>query len=162
MIFNKNPLQTKTFSSIELISDAYIFNDNLNTYSSTTAIFDRFWGYTNTQSTGLQNIVIKDPNPWANLGQLSSSSIVAEKTNRTWNLNELRDRAPTASFSTSKCTELVPSMFAAPTIIDYSTSLFNLPRLRDEWMAARFYFKPEDNIKLVTDTFNSTSKISIR
>jgi len=49
-----------------------------------------------------------------------------------------------------------------PINIDPDKSMFNMDRLRGEWLGVRFFFKPEEDYKITTNLITTNSKMSYK
>jgi hypothetical protein len=171
-ITNPSPVVTKTFGPLKFFANFEIPTDD-EFVNTDVSFFDRIWCYNSFQSTGLQTIIKKlDSTPFAGFND-TSTTVVAEKVNRTWQLNNIRNYIADYSLpiSSSKWEDLNESYFIDKvpndSAYDFNKSLFELERLRDHWMAVRLYYTPQKTdsptpAKVTLDLVNNDSSNSYR
>ena len=160
---------SRTYNSLELIHDVKL---EVNNYFEDVleVTFDRLWAYNDNQSTGLQTITPKKDqtieNIWGNVFQVDDSTISAERTDREWHLNELRDNSISTSIVSKQWSDIQTGFYidkvSNPLGVDLTQSKFQIARLRSEWLAVRLYFNPRLNYKSILQYSKMLTKHSNR
>ena len=159
-----NSIYTFSSASMDLITDAYNYNDLYKEYiidNNTT--FNKLVLYNNHQSTGLVNLQPK-LGPFQN--PTNSQSILINKGNRTWSLNGFRNNVidDTIPLFTRRWDDIKGDYYIDKLpnedAIDYNKGLFNKDKLRDKFLISRFIYDVENPKKLVYKFNIDKSKIS--
>lgn len=168
-----NPAGTKTFGPLTVYANFDIPTTDENFVNNDVSFFDRIWCYNSFQSSGLQTITKKlDSTPFITVDD-SNTSVFAEKTNRTWNLNGIRNFITDYSIpiSSTNWTDVSSDYFIdkVPNAAahDFTKSQFEQERLRDHWVGVRLYYAPQKTdpstpAKLTLDIVNNKSSNSYR
>jgi len=163
MVFPQNPLEQKTASSITFNTKAYVSDLNNKTWKVVPKTYTGFIGYNTNQTTGYQDLVIKDtPYQSDNISNLS----LIKLTDSQWRLNNLRDLTIDSSESiwdyswNAKASNPYFFIDKEPNIlnVNYDKSLFETSRLKDHYLGARMILNLPENedFKLVTDLSTNT------
>jgi len=168
VISNQAPKETKVFTGLTYSSVVEDYLPNQKKYRTVQDVtFSKLVAYTQDQTTGLQNMVVRS-NPFNNLIQIDGTNISVYEKDSTWHVNELRDMnishggfpifsSAWADIKDDYFIDKVPSL-----IVDSTKSLFERSRLRDKFLGVRLYFKPEYNYRISTDYIDVKQKLSIR
>ena len=156
---NKSPRDTKLWEYMQLQTRAERFDANYKEFTDKDITFNKILAYTSKQATGWQDIVVKvDTISYLdNQVTNSSNSIIADRNERTWTLNDLRDitvdydipifRKDAVSLSSEYYTDKVLNLDA----VDYDKPWYELQSLRDKYLVVRLKFDNFDDIRLVTN-----------
>ena len=91
VISNQSPSQTKVFTGLTYSAIVEDYMSTQKAYRTVQDVtFSRLIAYTQDQTTGLQDIVVKT-NSFDNIIQLDGASVAAYYKDSTWYINELRD-----------------------------------------------------------------------
>lgn len=125
------------------------------------ATFNGMIAYNSTQSTGYQDLLLKD-----NLFQMDNNddSAYVRRTDRTYRINNIRDRILSnsnpiwdSSWGALQSTPYVyMDKIPNEANLDTSNSMYDSRRLRDYYMGLRLFFNPSEDYKIVTDIVNTT------
>ena len=169
-----NPLMTRIFDAIQLICDAEIYDSVREEFTDVdTYFFNKVIAYNSRQCTGELNIKVKNEDLNQNylmeqVDNTKSDEIIADKNEKTWSLNNLRDiriNYNTPIFDSNPASK--QSDYFIDKVLNVSSMDFNkdwneLESLRDKYLAVRFIFDKFANIKLALNFSSENEKISVR
>ena len=169
-----NPLMTRIFDAIQLICDAEIYDSVRDEFTDVdTYFFNKVIAYNSRQCTGELNIKVKNEDLNQNylmeqVDNTKSDEIIADKNEKTWSLNNLRDiriNYNTPIFDSNPASK--QSDYFIDKVLNVSSMDFNkdwneLESLRDKYLAVRFIFDKFANIKLALNFSSENEKISVR
>ena len=156
---NRNPKETKLWEHLNLQTRAEEYSSQYNEYVDRDITFNKLIAYTSKQSTGLQEIIVKadEFNYLDNQVVNTVGSILADRNERDWTLNDLRDfvtrydlplfRKDLVSLAPEYYTDKVVNTDA----LSNSKPWYELQSLRDKYLVVRLIFDNFDNIRLVTN-----------
>jgi len=156
---NKKPRETKIWDYLNIQSHAQEFNPTYQDYVDKDITFNKLIAYTSKQSTGLVNLVVKDEELDYLDNQVVNNvdSILVDRTERDWHLNDLRDvvvdytlplfRRDNLSLQSEHYTDKVLNTI----VLDYNKEWNELQSFRDKYLVLRLIFDNFDNIKLITN-----------
>lgn len=133
------------------------------------SFFDRMIAYNSFQSTGLQDLTIKNNQSFFTTADQTSNQVtLANRADSHWNISSFRDWTTNLSsqlFSTNWAdiqTDYFIDKVVNPTEIDYTKSYFDTAKLKDQYTQLRLFFNPTSNYKIVTDIASTFNKLSYR
>ena len=122
--------------------------------------FDRMIAYNTRQSTGLQNLELKDT-PFEQ--DPSQGHTLVSKTDRQYRINSLRDYVVDSAlpiwsedYSLTQASYFIDKVPNDPNI-SFSISPFDEKRFKDTYLGLRLFFNPQENIEINTDTVVSVT-----
>ncbi len=174
-VTNQNPLQTKISNTISYISNVQEFsNINKQWLDIKNDTFNKGIFYNDTQSTGELDIAVKNSrDPFASvLGAFNPGQILAEKTESSWSINNIRDmvdqttpeqplfNSSWSAIKNSYYTDKVPNSL----ILNYlNKPQFEMEELRDNYMTVRLSYKNAlNNRRILTKYMSSNKDFSVR
>lgn len=169
-----NPLQTRVFDAIQLICDAEIYDSVRDEFTDIdTYFFNKVIAYNSRQCTGELNIKVKNEDLNQNylmeqVDNTKSDEIIADKNEKIWSLNNLRDIRTDYSqpiFDSNPASKQ-PKYFIDKVLnvasMDINKDWNELESLRDKYLAVRFIFDKFANIKLALNFSSENEKMSAR
>ena len=169
-----NPLQTRVFDAIQLICDAEIYDSVRDEFTDVdTYFFNKVIAYNSRQCTGELNIKVKNEDLNQNylmeqVDNTKSDEIIADKNEKIWSLNNLRDIRTDYSqpiFDSNPASKQ-PKYFIDKVLnvasMDFNKDWNELESLRDKYLAVRFIFDKFANIKLALNFSSENEKMSAR
>ena len=169
-----NPLITKIFDAIAVICNAEKYNVGTEEFVDIDDVFfNKIVAYNSRQCTGELDIKVKDKDldEYYLINQVDnkdSNEIIANKKERTWYLNNLRDvrinyqepifKSDALSKQDSYFIDKVLNMDS----MSFNKSWEELESLRDKYLAVRFIFDKFADIKLSLNFSSENEKISVR
>ena len=169
-----NPLQTRVFDAIQLICDAETYDSVRDEFTDVdTYFFNKVIAYNSRQCTGELNIKVKNEDLNQNylmeqVDNTKSDEIIADKNEKTWSLNNLRDIRTDYSqpiFDSNPASKQ-PKYFIDKVLnvasMDFNKDWNELESLRDKYLAVRFIFDKFANIKLALNFSSENEKMSAR
>lgn len=171
----KDPLSTKIWEHLALITEAKKFNTDFNESVDERFItFNKGLFYNSRQSSGVLNLLIKDVNKSGEdylLNQvqgLEGDSIIIDRNERDWTVNDLRDNRVdyTTPLFTSKLQDLQEDYYIDKVVneatIDYNKDWTQLESFRDKYLVVRLYFDTFEDVKLLMNFSSEVTQPSIR
>jgi len=159
-VINKNPMQTKTLSSVQYVSDVSLYDTTRQQFVDINdSTFNRGIFYNSYQTTG--NVTMNVYTPPFSAGNV-------RRHENTWSINDIRNIVTNNAqpIWTSNWTDvgLSPFPFKVPNplAIDATKSLFQQDRLRDKWFGIRLSFNPTQDYKITTDILQTIISNSFR
>ena len=166
-IINPDPGQTKTFSSLSVISDVSLYDTTTKQFLDIPqSFFDNGIFYNSYQSTGKKSITMLESNPFLVVD--NQTNIYAHKIDQSVHINSIRNFITdyTLPIWTSDWTTIQPDYYIDKvpnaSALDVTKSLFEYERLKDEWFGARLFFNPTEDYKITTDIVATTTSQSFR
>jgi len=164
-----NQLSTYTFPSIAFLANVLEFDSiNKEWKEIDFDTFNKGIFYSSNQSTGLINLVIKNNNnPFVSVVN-TPGSILINKAEKNWNINNIRNNVidSTQSMFTKDWAILQNSYFIDKmvnnNVIDFSKALFTTDKIRDKFMSCRFIYDNPENRKFNFKYIIDKSKTSYR
>lgn len=163
MIYKQNPLEGKLSSSVVFTSKVTEFSNDWGYWKEIPITFDKFIAYNSKQSTGEQNLEIKD-SPLEM--DFQSDSALVKLTDNNWRLNNIRDNVTDYTEPiwnttwTAKASSPYNYIDKIPNaaVINTNKGMFEQVRFRDHFLGLRLMFKPDSNYKIVTDLVTGTTQ----
>jgi hypothetical protein len=167
------PIITKAFDSIEIMGNVYNYDTLTEQWREIFySTFDRLHVYNNTQSSGLFNLVIKNPNAYYDVYNnfITSRTLSVNRNRDVWRINNLLDYSAnilggTDTINTNNWIDNNYSDYFTTNenmgYIDYaintnyineSKSVYQLQRFRDKFLNVRLFYKPVEDYKIVINT----------
>ena len=174
MIALDQPINTKTWEDVLLKTDAQKYIDQYKDFVEQRYItFNKLIAYNNYQTTGLQNLVVKDTESDGGnylLEQVDNQNgnITIDRNERDWTLNELRDYRINYSEpifrkdAVSLVNEYYIDKVLNENALDYDKNWWELQSLRDKYLALRLIFDNFEDVKLTVDYSVQTENKSHR
>lgn len=169
---NSNALITKIYDAIKFQTEAKEFDINTESYTDKKYItFNKVLFYNTHQTSGILNMMLKDleDDDYMNNQTLNDEdSIIVERSERDWSINELRDISvnPDVAMFNKKLTTLQANYFIDkiinPERIDYDKDWTEMESFRDKFLVIRFIFDTFDTTRLIMNFSVQDSKISER
>lgn len=145
----------KDLEVIEYYAQSYKENELLD-YPT----FDKFWVYTNQQSTGIQNLKAKSlyPISWNN----EIKGVV--KYNNLYRIAAIRDLSTSNNVFSGDWNVIKNDYYIdkLPVNINYKLSQYDQIPINDTYFYVRLFFNNSDNIKLIFDLYNTVTRIKNR
>lgn len=169
-----NPLTTKIWDYLTLMTEAKKFNPDFNDYVDERFItFNKALFYNSRQSSGILNLMVKDNLSDENylleqVKDLEGDTIVIDRNERDWSINELRDIRVdyTQPMFDKKLSSLQTDYFTDKIVntnaIDYNKDWTQLESFRDKYLVVRLIFDKFDDIKLLLNYSVESEKESLR
>lgn len=169
----EEPIITKAFDSIEIMGNTYEYNTSTEQWRETFySTFDRLHVYNNTQSSGLFNLVVKNPTAYYDITNnfITSRTLSINRSRDVWKVNNLADYTNNVlgGTETINSTEWIlpdySNYFTAnenmgyidwainPAYINTAKSVYELQRFRDKFLNVRLFYKPNSDYKIVINT----------
>ena len=177
----EEPLATKNYDNIEIMGNVYVFNENTNAWKEVFyATFNKLFVYNNGQSSGLFNLIIKNPSSYYDTynNQITSNTLSINRQLDIWKVNNLRDYtkdATTASLDTIITTDWSNTVYSDvfrdnqnmgyidyvsnSDYIDFNKNVYELQRFRDKFLNVRLFFKPEEDFKIVINAMANLKRL---
>ena len=128
--------------------------------------------YNSRQCTGELNIVVKDKEAMDFFSnQISNSdlsSIIADRVERNWNINELRDMVVTKNtpMFINDITKLQDKYYIDkrlnPNVVDFNKDWTQIESFRDKYLVVRLIFDKFADVKLITNFTINNEDVSTR
>jgi hypothetical protein len=169
----EEPIVTKSFENIEVMGNVYKYDDINEQWRETFySTFDRLHVYNNTQSSGMFNLVIKNPLAYYDITNnfITSRTLSINRNLDIWKVNNLADYAfdvlsGSQTINTTNWAESTyrnifrtnPNMgyidkVVNPGYISEGKSVYQIQRFRDKFLNVRLYYKPTEDLKIVINT----------
>lgn len=163
LIYKQNPLEGKLSSSVVFTSRTSEYSPNNKAWKFVPKTFTSFVAYNSTQTTGEQNLEIKD-SPLEM--DFQTDTALVKLTDNNWRLNNIRDNTVDKQEPVWDSSWLVKASFPYSYIdkvpngnnIDLNKNMFEQARLRDHFMGLRLKFDAPENYKIVTDAVTVTQQ----
>lgn len=170
-----NPLTTKIWDYLRLITEAKRYDENFNEFVDERFItFNKGLFYNSRQSSGVLNLMVKDTKAeeenylLQQVQDLEGDTIIIDRNERDWTLNELRDVRVNYSepMFNSKLENLQDDYYIDKVVnensIDYDKDWTQLESFRDKYLVIRLIFDTFDDIKLILNYSVENEKQSFR
>lgn len=150
LIAKNTPTETKLTTNLCYASNvSEKYSDG--TFFPVNSTFTKGVFYNTNQSSGYQDIVVKQPfNLNADLNQVYATNV-----DNKWRLNDLRSISVdnTKPVWSKDWNDLLTNYWIdkVPTNVNYLKSLFEVERFRDYYFGVRLFFNPIENYKINTD-----------
>ncbi len=122
--------------------------------------FNKFWVYTNQQSTGIQNLIPKPlyPATWDN----ETKTVV--KYNNMYRVAAIRDLSTSNNVFSEDWSVIKSNYYIdkLPVNINYKLSQYDQIPINDTYFYVRLFFDNSDNVKLIFDLYNTITRIKTR
>lgn len=158
---------TSYYDSLIIISDTLKHNPTNRSFSNVVdKTFDRAWLYNSYQSTGPQTLTILS-NPFS-ITANSPTSIPIKRIDSAWRMNDMRDQVINRSVpvDSSEWVDIQSNYYIDkvpnPDATSATKSLFQVERLKDDYLLTRLYFKGQPTYKIRTDLVHTNNKPSFR
>lgn len=161
-------LFTKDLHSIFYIALTKQWNENTESWRIIEDItFDRIMAYTETQSTGVQSLILQDQHndPYGYLfyDNITKKVIKTDNNHKVSGLYDISIDHPVVSSSWSD----ISSTYFIDHVsydanIDYNKSVYDYKEMKDKYLAVRLFFNPVNDYKKTIYFANSNRKESIR
>lgn len=151
LIATQNPNLSELTTNVFYNSLCREYDNTNEYYKNASYTYDSFIGYNSHQTTGLQQVLLKDT---AFTMDTSNSSMFVDKTDQKYKINNLRDLSISATeslWTKDNTLDKVPNT----NNINTGKSLFEQERFRDNYFGLRFYFNPPKDLKITTDIINT-------
>lgn len=159
-----NPMVTRVWNHIRLITEAKKYNSNMNQYTEERFVtFNKMVLYNSRQCSGEMDLVVKDTqanqeNYMMNqVSNLNNNSFIIDRNEKDWTVNDLRDIRVdyTNPIWDSSVSSVQPNYFIDK-ILNTSTLNINkdwtqLESFRDKYLVIRLIFDKFADIKLLTN-----------
>lgn len=161
--------QTKTLDTIAYISKVEEWNPQSKQWIDKDYLtFDSLIAYNSYQSTGKQQVIVKQlQDPFSSL-LINPTNCMASKVEKTWNINNFRDYVINRNDSlfTSDWNKIKTDYFIDKvpnsTVLDFNKSPFELEMLRDKYFNVRLFYNPVSDYKITTDLVAGLNNNSYR
>jgi len=170
-----NPLTTKIWDYLRLITEAKRYDENFNEFVDARFItFNKGLFYNSRQSSGILNLMVKDTKAeeenylLQQVQDLEGDTIIIDRNERDWTLNELRDIRVNYSepmFNStleSRQEDYYIDKVVNENSIDYNKDWTQLESFRDKYLVIRLIFDTFDDIKLILNYSIENEKQSFR
>jgi len=155
---NKKPRETKIWEYVQLQSEASQFDSTYQHNVDKDITFNKMIAYTSKQTTGLLNIVHKiDEEDYLDNQIINEvDSILIDRSERDWTLNDLRDVVVNYNIpffrkdNLSLKSEYFIDKVLNDNALDYNKDWNDLQSFRDKYLVLRLIFDNFDNTRLVT------------
>lgn len=153
---NQNPLNNKIWDYLMFQTEAKIWNQEYEEYVDTPVTFNKFYCYNTHQISGMLNLVPKTQEEDYLLNQIQNSadSILIDRNERDWTINEFRDLRVNYNVPMfiKKIALLQSSYFTDkeinPVSIDFNKDWTQKESFRDKFLVFRLIFDNFDNVRL--------------
>lgn len=169
----EEPVITKAFDSIEIMGNTYKYDQTneqwMEIFYST---FDKLHVYNNTQSSGLFDLVVKNPLAYYDITNnfINTRTLSINRYQDIWKVNNLADYTKDVLLGTQTINTTnwaiadYRNEFRTnanmgyidrainPTYIDEGKSVYQIQRFRDKFLNVRLYYKPVEDYKIVINT----------
>ena len=173
-----NPMYSKTWENLQIVSEAKKYVEGKGDFVDTKAFFSNAILYNSRQCSGYVNINIKDNSDSDYISTQTDnanvSDIIADRNERNWTLNNLRDfrvnyDEPIFKTKTSAL-EIFDNYFIDKAVndstIDFNKDWTEIENFRDKYLAIRLIFdtfaNPSADIKLLVNYSIENEKQSFR
>ena len=170
-----NPLTTKVWDYLKLITEAKKFDENLNEFvEKRFTTFNKGIFYNSRQCSGILNLIVKDINSnkedylLQQVQNLNGNNIIIDRNEKDWTINELRDIRINYSepIFNSNIKDLQNEYYIDKIInndtINYNKDWTQLESFRDKYLIIRLIFDKFDDIKLLLNYSIENEKQSFR
>jgi hypothetical protein len=170
-----NPLTTKIWDYLRLITEAKRYNAEFDDYTDERFItFNKGLFYNSRQTSGILNLIVKDIQPndedylLQQVQDLDGDTIIIDRNERDWTLNELRDIRVNYSepMFNAKLEDLQDEYYidkkVNENIIDINKDWTQLESFRDKYLVIRLIFDNFDDVKLLLNYSVENEKQSFR
>jgi hypothetical protein len=170
-----NPMTTRIWDSIKLYTEAKKFNTNLQSNVDERFVtFNKLIAYNTRQTTGEVNLEVKDTNADQSnylMQQVASptpGTIIIDRNERDWNLNDLRDVRVDYSqpiFNetlTARQQDYYIDKVINVNTIDVNKDWTQVESFRDKYLVLRLIFDNFDDVKLILNYSAELEKPSYR
>jgi len=169
-----NPLITRIWDSIQMICNAQKYNEDTKEYVDVDDIFfNKLIVYNSRQCTGELNIKVKNKDLSSSylmnqVGNRNLNEIIADKNEKTWSLNTLRDIRIDYSqpIFKSDITSVQETYFIDKILnmdsMNFEKIWTELESFRDKYLEIRFIFDNFADYRLSLDFSSEDEKISVR
>ena len=155
-----NPLTSQIWDSISIVAESKRWLEDSNQFIDLKDIFfNKVLFYNTRQSSGILDIIVKDLNFNQNymVDQIDSlpNVVIADRTERNWNINNLRDFRINPSEPLFKAdrvslkNEYFIDKIVNPSSIDFEKDWMELETFRDKFLVVRLIFDTFDDVKLL-------------
>ena len=153
---NQNPLNNKIWDYLMFQTEAKIWNQEYEDYVDTPITFNKFYCYNTHQISGMLNLVPKTQEEDYLLNQIqnSANSILIDRNERDWTINEFRDLRVNydVPMFIKKVALLQSSYFTDkeinPVSINFNKDWTQKESFRDKFLVFRLIFDNFDNVRL--------------
>lgn len=173
-IYNKGPVMTKVYNSLQYISKAEDFI-NGSFVEIPYETYDNFWVYNTSQSSGLLDISTKQTfaNPFVEVNTPTHTEAYVTNNENTFSVSEFYDMTinktdpiktsdwSVADYQTARLDYGILD-YPNPTPVDFNKSPFEIEPMRDKWLGVRLWYNNDNNYKLTTEFVSSDSNISFK
>ena len=166
-------LSNKIFNDIMVQLESKKYDPLSKTFFDTDRdFFNKLIAYNSRQCTGELNIVVKDKEAMDFFSnQISNSdlsSIIADRVERNWNINELRDMVVTKNtpMFINDITKLQDKYYIDkrlnPNVVDFNKDWTQIESFRDKYLVVRLIFDKFADVKLITNFTINNEDVSTR
>lgn len=170
-----NPYVDSTYDNIEYASNVFKYNPaKLNWIEEQFITFDRFYVYNNNQVSNLKTLTVKNLTSYYDTQNYSVLNSSVHKDRNIWKINRVRDMSVDRDLN-------VNSMFSSdwndanyrnlffPNLgsidhvlnaayININKNVYQQERFTDKYLGVRLFFKPQDDLKIVTNVFSNLKR----
>lgn len=172
-VLTDNLLSNKIFNDIMIQLESKKYDPLSKTFFDTdNDFFNKLIAYNSRQCTGELNIVVKDKEAMDFFSnQISNSdlsSIIADRVERNWNINELRDMVVTKNtpMFIKDITKLQDKYYIDkrlnPNVVDFNKDWTQIESFRDKYLVVRLIFDKFADVKLITNFTINNEDVSTR
>ena len=172
-VLTDNLLSNKIFNDIMIQLESKKYDPLSKTFFDTDKdFFNKLIAYNSRQCTGELNIVVKDKEAMDFFSnQISNSdlsNIIADRVERNWNINELRDMVVTKNtpMFINDITKLQDKYYIDkrlnPNVIDFNKDWTQIESFRDKYLVVRLIFDKFADVKLITNFTINNEDVSTR
>ena len=172
-VLTDNLLSNKIFNDIMIQLESKKYDPLSKTFFDTDKdFFNKLIAYNSRQCTGELNIVVKDKEAMDFFSnQISNSdlsSIIADRVERNWNINELRDMVVTKNtpMFINDITKLQDKYYIDkrlnPNVVDFNKDWTQIESFRDKYLVVRLIFDKFADVKLITNFTINNEDVSTR
>jgi len=149
----QNSQEIKTTNAVYYNSKSVVFDSLTQQFKPSTQTYNKFIAYNSTQTSGTQILNLQDT-------LFEDNTALVRVTDRKFRINDIRDYTQDHALpiwdSSWASLESQPYLDKVPTNFNLSKSLFELSRLKDNYLGLRLIYEPiNDTVRITTDIINT-------
>lgn len=163
-VSNENPLITKIFDHIKILTTAYKYNSDLNSYvEERFKTFNKAIIYNTRQCTNILNLKVKDLSDeqeylLEQIQDLNNNTFIIDRNEKDWSLNDIRDMV--TDYSLPMFNEQNYDKIINEKAFEGEKDWYDLESLRDKYLVVRLIFDNFADVKLVLNFTSDYETIS--